>query len=97
MLEEPRQLDFGITDIVYDWAQGESLSQVLYGTDLTGGDFVRNGKRLADVLQQIAVLDRILRIVPKRWRQSQNRRTIASIVASSHTPASTKIEHQADE
>ena len=55
MLEEPRQLDFGITDIVYDWAQGESLSQVLYGTDLTGGDFVRNGKRLADVLQQIAV------------------------------------------
>lgn len=35
MLEEPRQLDFGITDIVYDWAQGESLSQVLYGTDLT--------------------------------------------------------------
>lgn len=47
MLEEPRQLDFGITDIVYDWAQGESLSQVLYGTDLTGGDFVRNGKRLA--------------------------------------------------
>ena len=28
---------------------------MLYGTDLTGGDFVRNGKRLADVLQQIAV------------------------------------------
>ena len=55
MLEEPRQLDFGITDIVYEWAQGESLSQVLYGTELTGGDFVRNCKRLADVLQQIAV------------------------------------------
>lgn len=55
MLEEPRQLDFGITDIVYEWARGESLSRVLYGTDLTGGDFVRNCKRLADVLQQIAV------------------------------------------
>lgn len=55
MLEEPRQLDFGITDVVYEWAQGESLSQVLYGTELTGGDFVRNCKRLADVLQQIAV------------------------------------------
>lgn len=55
MLEEPRQLDFGITDIVYEWAQGESLSQVLHGTELTGGDFVRNCKRLADVLQQIAV------------------------------------------
>ena len=49
------KLDFGITDIVYEWAQGESLSQVLYGTELTGGDFVRNCKRLADVLQQIAV------------------------------------------
>lgn len=36
-------------------AQGESLSRVLYGTDLTGGDFVRGCKRLADVLQQIAV------------------------------------------
>ena len=54
-LEESRQLDFGLTDIVYDWAQGKSLSQVLHGTDLTGGDFVRNCKRLADVLQQIAV------------------------------------------
>ena len=54
-LDEPRQLDFGITDVVYEWAQGESLSRVLYGTDLTGGDFVRGCKRLADVLQQIAV------------------------------------------
>lgn len=55
MLDEPRQLDFGITDVVYEWARGESLSQVLHGIDLTGGDFVRNCKRLADVLQQIAV------------------------------------------
>ena len=54
-LDEPRQLDFGIADVVYEWAQGESLSRVLYGTDLTGGDFVRGCKRLADVLQQIAV------------------------------------------
>ena len=54
-LDEPRQLDFGITDVVYEWAQGESLSRVLYDTDLTGGDFVRGCKRLADVLQQIAV------------------------------------------
>ena len=54
-LDEMRQLDFGITDVVYEWAQGESLSRVLYGTDLTGGDFVRSCKRLADVLQQIAV------------------------------------------
>ncbi|ETY71562.1 DEAD/DEAH box helicase [Bifidobacterium moukalabense] len=56
-LDEPRPLDFGIADIVYEWARGESLSHVLYGTDLTGGDFVRNCKRLADVLQQIAVAE----------------------------------------
>ena len=97
MLEEPRQLDFGITDIVYDWAQGESLSQVLYGTDLTGGDFVRNGKRLADVLQQIAVAGPYLADRAETLAPVANRRTIASIAASSHTPASTKIEHQADE
>ena len=56
-LERPRQLDFGMADIIHEWAQGESLSRVLYGTEMTGGDFVRNAKRLADVLQQIAVAE----------------------------------------
>lgn len=50
-------LDFGIVDIIYDWACGDSLAQVLEHTELTGGDFVRNAKRLADVLQQIAVAE----------------------------------------
>lgn len=50
-------LDFGIADIIYDWACGDSLAQVLEHTELTGGDFVRNAKRLADVLQQIAVAE----------------------------------------
>lgn len=50
-------LDFGIVDIIYDWACGNSLAQVLEHTELTGGDFVRNAKRLADVLQQIAVAE----------------------------------------
>ena len=54
-LDEPRQLDFGITDVVYEWAQGESLSRVLYGTDLTGGDFVRGCKRLAVASSPIQV------------------------------------------
>ena len=56
-LERPRQLDSGMADIIHEWAQGESLSRVLYGTEMTGGDFVRNAKRLADVLQQIAVAE----------------------------------------
>ena len=50
-------LDFGIVDFIYDWACGDSLAQVLEHTELTGGDFVRNAKRLADVLQQIAVAE----------------------------------------
>lgn len=50
-------LDFGIVDIIYDWACGDNLAQVLEHTELTGGDFVRNAKRLADVLQQIAVAE----------------------------------------
>ena len=50
-------LDFGIVDIIYDWACGDSLAQVLEHTELTGGDFVRNAKRLTDVLQQIAVAE----------------------------------------
>lgn len=48
-------LDMGIVDITFDWASGETLSEILEDTELTGGDFVRNSKRLADMLQQIAV------------------------------------------
>ncbi|NMM93263.1 DEAD/DEAH box helicase [Bifidobacterium oedipodis] len=56
-LDEPAQPDFGIVDIIYEWADGGSLASCLYGTDMTGGDFVRTAKRLSDVLQQIAVAD----------------------------------------
>ena len=54
-LDEMQRPDFGILDIMYEWADGGSLGSCLYGTDMTGGDFVRTAKRLADVLQQIAV------------------------------------------
>ena len=50
-------LDFGIVDLIYDWAYGDSLSQVLSNSEMTGGDFVRTTKRIADVLQQIAVAE----------------------------------------
>lgn len=49
------ELDFGMVDVMYAWANGQDLASVLTGTELTGGDFVRYAKRLADVLQQIAV------------------------------------------
>ncbi|KFI92485.1 superfamily ii RNA helicase [Bifidobacterium saguini DSM 23967] len=54
-LDEMQQPDCGIVDIMYEWADGGSLASCLYGTDMTGGDFVRTAKRLADVLQQVAV------------------------------------------
>lgn len=47
-------VEFGMLDIMYEWADGMPLADVLRGTELTGGDFVRNAKRLSDVLQQIA-------------------------------------------
>ena len=55
-----------------------------YGTDLTGGDFVRNCKRLADVLQQIAVAELYLTkragtlaLVAKQAMEAVNRGVVA--------------------
>lgn len=53
-LEPMEPLNFGLVDVMHDWANGRSLSSILMGTELTGGDFVRNAKRLADILRQIA-------------------------------------------
>ncbi|OXM99271.1 DEAD/DEAH box helicase [Bifidobacterium vansinderenii] len=53
-LDAPRQLDFGMVDIAYAWAKGGDLSVVLQNSDMTGGDFVRTCKRLADILGQVA-------------------------------------------
>ncbi|WP_101623012.1 DEAD/DEAH box helicase [Bifidobacterium parmae] len=47
-------VDAGILDVMYEWADGRDLADVLHGTELTGGDFVRNAKRLVDILHQIA-------------------------------------------
>ena len=56
-LDDLQQLDFGIVDIMYDWASGNSLAYVLHDRDMTGGDFVRNAKRLSDILQQISAAE----------------------------------------
>ncbi|BDR53018.1 helicase [Bombiscardovia nodaiensis] len=50
-------LDFGLSQIMYQWAGGESLAHILASCDLTAGDFVRNAKRLIDVLHQIAQVE----------------------------------------
>lgn len=47
------QLDFGLAEKIFAWSADQPLSQVLDGTDLTAGDFVRTCKRLCDVLGQL--------------------------------------------
>ena len=49
-----REPDFGFAYISYRWASGHSLSNVLKGSDMSVGDFVRSIKQLIDLLMQIA-------------------------------------------
>ncbi len=48
-----REPDFGFAWISYRWANGNSLQNVLKGSDLSVGDFVRSIKQLVDLLNQI--------------------------------------------
>lgn len=63
-LDALRPLDFGAIDMIYDWAQGADLLDILQNTDITGGDFVRFAKRLIDLLNQLAVASEYLKILP---------------------------------
>jgi ATP-dependent RNA helicase HelY len=49
-----REPDFGFAFASFKWASGHSLSNVLRGSDMTVGDFVRNIKQLIDLLTQIS-------------------------------------------
>jgi len=49
-----KEPDFGFAYVSYRWAQGNSLSNVLKGSDMGVGDFVRSTKQLMDLLMQIA-------------------------------------------
>jgi ATP-dependent RNA helicase HelY len=53
-LPATRTPDPGFLPLAYAWAGGEPLSEVLHDEDVSGGDFVRNIKGLADLLRQIA-------------------------------------------
>ena len=82
-LDDLQQLDFGIVDIMYDWASGNSLAYVLHDRDMTGGDFVRNAKRLSDILQQISAQSRICRRGARTSPRSRTRPWNWSTAASS--------------
>jgi len=49
-----RTLDAGLAEAAYDWANGASLIQVLDGSGLPAGDFVRWIRQVVDLAQQIA-------------------------------------------
>ena len=59
-LEREHQLDFlrepdpGFAWAAYRWAEGDDLDDVLDGTDLAAGDFVRWVKQLLDLAGQVA-------------------------------------------
>lgn len=63
-LPELRTLEFGAVDMMYDWVQGAELSEILRDhTDITGGDFVRQSKRLVDILTQLSVAGEYLKAI----------------------------------
>jgi len=60
-----REPDAGFCFISYKWASGNSLNNVLKGSDMSVGDFVRSTKQLVDLLNQIAGASEKLRPVCK--------------------------------
>ncbi|UJH71081.1 hypothetical protein [Ornithinimicrobium sp. INDO-MA30-4] len=48
------QLDAGIAWMIHRWASGGSLEDVLKGSDMSAGDFVRRSRQVIDLLGQVA-------------------------------------------
>ncbi len=53
-LDFTRQPDLGFAWATYRWAEGDDLDEVLLGTDLAAGDFVRWMKQVIDLAGQVA-------------------------------------------
>ncbi|NYF96629.1 DEAD/DEAH box helicase [Janibacter cremeus] len=53
-LPQTGEPDGGIAWAVHRWASGRRLDEVLSGSDLTAGDFVRRCKQIVDLLGQVA-------------------------------------------
>jgi len=72
-----REPDFGFCYAAYRWANGHSLSNVLKGTDMTVGDFVRSIKQLMDLLTQIGGAQESLRPICKEGIKRLDRGVIS--------------------
>lgn len=75
-----KEPDFGFAYISYRWAQGNSLSNVLKGSDLSVGDFVRSVKQLMDLLMQIAGASERLRPVCREAIKRLDRGVVSYMV-----------------
>jgi ATP-dependent RNA helicase HelY len=75
-----RQPDAGFCWVSYRWANGNSLQNVLKGTDMSVGDFVRSTKQLSDLLNQIAAASEKLRPVCKDALKRIDRGVVAFLM-----------------
>ena len=73
--------DFGFCYISYRWANGQSLTSVLKGSDLSVGDFVRSIKQLIDLLTQIAGASEVLREKCKEGIKRIDRGVVAYLMS----------------
>jgi ATP-dependent RNA helicase HelY len=53
LLKEP---DAGFTAQLYEWAEGQSLEDILEDRETSAGDFVRSTKQVIDLLQQLRMI-----------------------------------------
>lgn len=49
-----REPDIGFTELIYKWAQGADLADVLMTSQVPPGDFVRCAKQVVDLLRQLS-------------------------------------------
>lgn len=75
-----REPDAGFVFISYRWAMGNSLSNVLKGSDMSVGDFVRSTKQLIDLLNQIAGASENLRPACKEAVRKIDRGVVAYLM-----------------
>jgi ATP-dependent RNA helicase HelY len=52
-LDPTRVPDAGFAEVIWHWASGVDLDTALAESEMTGGDFVRNAKQVADLLRQL--------------------------------------------
>ena len=79
-VQTQREPDAGFAFISFRWATGNSLANVLKGSDMSVGDFVRSTKQLIDLLNQIAGASEDLRPICKEGIKKIDRGVVAYLM-----------------